>query len=79
MVYSLRSVPLVAADVPNPWISPGDTMYSYVGAYNDTPGTGLFSDGTSFTTNVVNIEVCLYLCQTDSNAPYRYVGLENGK
>lgn len=79
IVYSLRSVILTAADVPNPWISPGDTTYTYVGAYNDAAGTGLVSGGTSFTTPIVNIEVCLYLCQRDSNAPYRYVGLENGR
>jgi hypothetical protein len=84
LVYPVRPTPLTNADIPNPWIPPGDGNYKFSAVYSDSAATGLFGSPAPAQTSDasgthMNVEICLNFCATTTGGKYQYAAVENGK
>ena len=81
VLYALRPVPLVPANITTPIIPPGDANYNFFATYTDSTGLGIFSGEASAASDLVtyfSVESCLDACFSGGNSVYQYAGVENG-
>jgi hypothetical protein len=78
IVYDTRATKLVAANVTNPIIFPGDINYNFSSVWSSWNGANLFTTGVIQASTTQDVGSCLYFCATDSTTPYPYAGISKG-
>ena len=62
VLYALRPVPLVPANITTPIIPPGDANYNFYATYTDSTGLGIFPGEANAASDLVSyfsVESCL--------------------